>query len=152
MFQTKMGVLRVVSRLLILLYFFVSGIVKLAEPSLFRGNLIFKYSWFLSAFHQRFGVAFPFSEGWLAQNSVPIIYAVGALTLLGAILALFEVRLGAILLCCNLALISIFVNNPLTAPNDAMRSEETSTLLVHVSVLGGLLGTMDDPDPVKDEN
>lgn len=131
---------------LVLQFFLVSGLVKLAEPSLFSPGLIRKYS-LLSAW---LGNLAPVSDAWMAQNSIPIIYIAGALTLLGAILSLVGLRGGIWLLSFILTVTTFFINNPFAAVTEGARVEETATVLVHLAVLGGLLGALDEPKDCSD--
>jgi hypothetical protein len=131
---------------LVLQFFLVSGLVKLAEPSLFSPGLIRKYS-LLSVW---LGNLAPVSDAWMAQNSIPIIYIAGALTLLGAILSLVGLRGGIWLLSFILTVTTFFINNPFAAVTEGARVEETTTVLVHLAVLGGLLGALDEPKDCSD--
>jgi hypothetical protein len=131
---------------LVLQFFLVSGLVKLAEPSLFSPGLIRKYS-LLSVW---LGNLAPVSDAWMAQNSIPIIYIAGALTLLGAILSLVGLRGGIWLLSFILTVTTFFINNPFAAVTEGARVEETTTVLVNLAVLGGLLGALDEPKDCSD--
>lgn len=139
-----MGFLSSLARWFVLLFFFVSGLVKLAEPALYRPGLIRKYG-LLAAW---LGSAAPVSEAWMEQNSTPIIYLAGSLTLLGAILSLVGLKGGIWLLSLILTVTTFFINNPFAAPTSATQIEETETVLVHLAVLGGLLGAIEDPKDV----
>jgi len=141
-----MSFLRGMGRWLVLQFFLVSGLVKLAEPSLFSPGLLRKYS-LLSVWLGNFA---PVSEAWMAQNSIPIIYIVGALTLLGALLSLVGLRGGIWLLSFLLTVTTFFINNPLAAVTVEAKVEETATVLVHLAVLGGLMGALEEPTVCSD--